>query len=585
MKRQDILGVATLSVIFALVYCSPWIVFGENSYVRIHDGLDSLIGWHTVMSHEGLWFALNEAPVVPMHVGGAPRVSLPSELSLTTALFAILDPYQAYVAQQIIIRILAFTGIALLTLEVVPPKHTARLWLAIAGGLCYASVPFWGWTGASAGAGWVAYSVLRLWKGRTPLLSYLALALYPFMSSIVLTGVFVVGSLWVFAAWSAWIRYRRKQMFTAALITTLAHIIADYRLFLFLFNPIFVPHRIEFVIGHTDLSGSISAFLGDLLGTAPGIQSLQSPITIRLILLALLVACTTALLKTLAPNSTTSRKIIGYIFVEKDLWVAFFVTVAAIFLISTTYAFWEWSGSQIVRENIPILNMVNMSRGIYFHPLLWSFAFVLFLALLTVRMNKSFAYVIIGVMTLIQLRIAASSHEYIVERRQSGITYSQFIATELFSQITDKLSMDRTNVTVASIGIHPSVLHVNHFHTADAYLGLYPLEYKHKFRELVYPEFSRNQDLLSYFDGWGSRAYIFSAEMMCPRNGAVCTADDGSRIERLAIEGRALAEFGIDYLFASTPIGNSSEIGLTDLGTFRHPDSAWAITVYRTQPY
>ena len=582
MKCKPLVALTLIGVVFALIYCSPWIIFGEDSFVRIHDSLDSLMGWHTVMSREGLWFAANDALVVPIGVGGMPRVALPSELSLTTLLFAVLDPYRAYIAQQVIMRILAFTGIALLTLEVIPREHPRRLWLAIAGGLCFASIPFWGWTCASAGAGWVAYAVLRLWKGRNPKLSYLALAIYPFMSSIVLTGMFVVGFLWVLAFWSAWISHQMKQTLTASIVTTLAHIIADYRLFLFLLNPAFVPHRTEFATGTTDFRSSIFSLIFDFLGIAPGVPSLQSPIIVTLTLFVLMIGFASVLIKIVAPQSALSERLNISCFVEKKLWITFLLTLFAIFLFSTIYSFWQWTGSAFIREYIPLLKIVSLSRVIYFHPLIWSFAFILCLALLTVRLNRSFASLLIGGVTLGQLFTAAVSHEYVVERRQSGVTYAEFIATELFDQITSDLSIDRSNFIVASVGFHPSVLQVNRFHTADFYLSNYPLEYKHKFRELVYPEFSRREDLLSYFDDWGSRAYIFSAEMMCPRNGAICTASNNSRIEQLAIDGQQFAEFGIDYLFASTPIGNSSELGLIDLGTFQNSSSAWAITVYKT---
>lgn len=582
--RHDHYIVYIFGIIFSLIYISPWILNGESAFVRIHDSLDSLIGWHTVMAREGIWFATNDARVVPMHVGGAPRVSLPTEISLTPLLFALLEPYWAYVAQQLIIRLLAFSGIALVVLEIVPRTHPVRLLVAVAAGMAFAAVPFWAWTGSSAGVGWVGYAVVRLWRGKAPQLSYLVLALYPLISSIVLTGMYLVGLMAVLAGLALWTSPQPLRHVYAALITTLAHVVAEYRLFLFLFDPSFIPHRVEFVVGHTDFDAATAAFARDFTGTASGVASLQYPLVLALTL-AVAVLC---LLIGVAAKMAPRAALVQWLKLdssERTLAFLLCTTLLAIVMFSLVYAYWEWSGSQIIRDHVPLLNMLNMSRGIYFHPFLWSLAFAICLALLTSRTNRVAGVALVVALTGGQIVVAVPSHEYLTERRYSGITYRQFIASEMFDTIAWELGIDRSSAVAAAIGIHPSVLQANGFRTADAYLGLYPLEYKHRFRELVYPEFARNSDVLSYFDGWGSRAYIFSAEMMCPRNGAICKADDGARIERLEIHADAFADFGIDYLFSGTVIGNAADLGLADLGTFRHPDSAWAITVYGTRGY
>lgn len=582
--RRINLTIIVLGVIFSFIYVSPWVLKGEDAFVRIHDSLDSLNGWHTVMAREGIWFAPNDAQVVPMHVGGAPRVSLPTEISLTPLLFVLFDPYWAYIAQQFIIRMLAFSGIALVVLEIVPRTHPIRFSVAVAAGMAFAAVPFWAWTGSAAGVGWVAYAVLRLWRGKAPTLSYLVLALYPLISSLMLTGMYIVGLMWVLAALAIWKSPRPLRHFYAALITTVGHIVAEYRLFLFLINPGFVPHRAEFVIGHYDLNAATAAFVNDFMGMASGVPSLQYPLVFILALAVCLLGLAIWVGGLAGPRAATVQWL-RLDSAERTLIVLLGASLAASATFSFMTAFWEWTGTQLVRDHVPLLNMVSLQRGIFFHPFLWSFAFAICLALLTARAKRVAGMALVAVLTAGQMFVAARSHEYRTERKQSGITYRQFIATALFESIVRELSIDRSRAVAVAIGIHPSVLQANGFWTADAYLALYPLAYKHRFRELVYPEFARNKDVLSYFDDWGSRAYVFSAEMTCPRFGAVCKADDGARIERLAVHSDAFAAFGIDYIFSGTIIGNAAEIGLADLGTFRHPDSAWAITVYSTRGY
>ena len=177
--------------------------------------------------------------------------------------------------------------------------------------------------------------------------------------------------------------------------------------------------------------------------------------------------------------------------------------------------------------------------------------------------------------------MATRYHEFIVERDHSGITFSRFFAKPLFDRIASEVDIDRGRAVVASIGMHPSIAQFNGFKTVDAYLPLYPFTYKHRFRHMMIHEFSRDPEVLSYFNGWGSRVYMFLAEVKCPRLDTSCTADKQHVAASLQVSLRTMRDFGIDYLFSVVTIGNAEEIGLVDRGTFRDPASAWAVTVYQ----
>ena len=75
---------------------------------------------------------------------------------------------------------------------------------------------------------------------------------------------------------------------------------------------------------------------------------------------------------------------------------------------------------------------------------------------------------------------------------------------------------------------------------------------------------------------WVSRFYFFSAEMMCPRNGAVCHKSAPQVIKH----DNATRELGVKTFFVST-ISNATELGLRSMGTYSTVGSPWIITVYR----
>lgn len=563
-----------------LIYISPWLIYGEDSYVRIHDGLDSNIIWHTLTAREKIWFAPNGALVAPVFVGGAPRVSFPSELKVITLLFAVFEPYWAYISHQFVIRLIAFSGLAFLVLEFTPGQIRNRLWIAAGAGTAFAIVPFWAWTGASAGIACVALACWRLWAGKGLVLPFLLLAAYPFVSSIALGGMFIVGFVWLFAIWSVFARHRTLVILAAALVLTVAQIVAEYRLFLFLAYPDFASHRLEFALNNTNLRYALWAFLGDFFRDASGIKSLQYPVVLSATVLSLLWMALTVSARLLHNrNPLIEKLVLSKREVRFAVWLVVALVACATF--SAFVVLWEWPGSQLIKAKIPILKQLNLARTNYLNPFAWSLVFALCMILLTGRLSRRLGLAVIGMLVGSQMMVAARHHEFAVERDHSGITFSQFFATPLFERIATELEIDRKTTIVASIGMHPSIAQYNGFKTADAYLPLYPFTYKHRFRHMMIHEFTRDPEVLSYFNGWGSRVYMFLSEVRCPRMDTSCTAEKEHFATSVQVSLRTMKNFGIDYLFSVATIGNAEEIGLVDRGTFRDPSSAWAVTVYQ----
>ena len=111
----------------------------------------------------------------------------------------------------------------------------------------------------------------------------------------------------------------------------------------------------------------------------------------------------------------------------------------------------------------------------------------------------------------------------------------------------------------------------------DAYSTNYPLEYKYQFRKVIEKELEKSTNLKSYYDNWGSRCYIFSAELDTKfQNGK----DENIVLENLEINTDVLKELGCNYIFSAVEIKNARDINLTLLNNFTTDTSKIEIYVY-----
>lgn len=136
--------------------------------------------------------------------------------------------------------------------------------------------------------------------------------------------------------------------------------------------------------------------------------------------------------------------------------------------------------------------------------------------------------------------------------------------------------MQKDEYVVGSLGMEPIIAAVNGFNTVDGYANNYPLEYKHRFRNIIAAELEKDDDLRAYFDEWGNRCYLFSSEI----GTAMQTRENNNSISNLAFNTTAMAEMGCKFVFSAVEIENHAALGWTHLFTTEHETSAWIIRVY-----
>lgn len=158
-------------------------------------------------------------------------------------------------------------------------------------------------------------------------------------------------------------------------------------------------------------------------------------------------------------------------------------------------------------------------------------------------------------------------------------TVKQFYAEDLFAQIKQYISLPQEQYRVASIGIHPAIAQYNGFYTLDTYNNFYPLSYKHQFRKIMTKELAKNKSIRNYFDHWGGRCYIFTAQL--GKRGQMVQKNSKLHLKHLELNTDVFKEMGGRYIFSAVPIDNAFENHLALDKEFVSKTSVWKIYLYK----
>jgi hypothetical protein len=244
-------------------------------------------------------------------------------------------------------------------------------------------------------------------------------------------------------------------------------------------------------------------------------------------------------------------------------------------LISIFYGFWKSELIAPLRENISLLKEFNLARFHWLHPLFWylCFGLSLFIILDNIKGRKALTYAVFSIAVMQVLFVGIRNHEVLTSENKHGISYNAYFSSELFKEVDNYIHTPKENYRVLSLGLSPTILAYNGFNTYDFYIQLYPLARKKEFRAATLNQLSKNQELLSYFDNWGNRLYLFTPEI---GKDYLSPAKDLS-ISNIAIDKTALRQNNVQYLISKTPINS----GLTFLKKFTAPNSHWDIYLYK----
>lgn len=548
---KDIYYWICLVVIFA--YLAPYGVPSLQKF-HIHDNLDSNYVWYKLLIDTSTIFASSNYRI-PEILNGIPRSALPSEFDAIVWLYYYLGPVGAYVSNRILVTVVAFVGMYhLLVNHVIRDEADEHIALGVS--LCFSILPFYPLAGLSIAGMPVLFNAILNFKNRRGVWTdWLWLVIYPFYSSLVWCGFFVIASVWAWWLYSSLVERRISKIYLPLITYTLISAIFNYRMIGdFLFKS-YVSHRIEFA--STGDAGIMLAIWETFKLATYGdfnTYSLQTLIIIPTVVLSFF--------KYKSLNLRIDRL---------HLYLVIFLVVTSLW-----YGMNLWDGLASYKSYLFGMIPIQLQRFYWLHPVIW---FVLFAISLSLLRKSHIKRNIIIIIISVQIIYSFAWHELF--RNRSKPTVSEFFAEEQFNSVARHIGESKDSYKVASLGIHPSIAQFNGFSTLDGYFVSYPLDYKKSFRVIIAGELNRSVELRTYFDNWGSRIYLFSKDLK--DNGKYVMNRSGNTflVKELNYDLDAFRALGGRYIISAVRIDPSINTHLLLDRIFKDDNSAWDLYLYK----
>ncbi len=549
---------ATRLIIFALLvialYLSPLFLLQENAHIRVHDNLDSNLAWYKILARSGQLFGDVDA-VIPQIINGVPRNTFGTEYSIIVWLYAWFPTMTAYAISQALTRVVAFIGMYLLLKKHLLPGEKWTF-LQIGTSLAFALTPFWP-SGmlSTLGMPLALWAFLNIRNGEGTKKDYIVLTLIPFYASIVLGFFFFLSAMGIF--WLVDVvrgkGWNLRFLLSIAYMTVI-FMMVEYRLvYSFLFSTE-LNSRDEYFHASLPLWRVIRLTFKNYLLGHTHVMTVHGLFILPITFIAL------------------------YFVYTKKQWKQeklFVFLVALSFLLSLWYAFWFYKGWLPLTKKFHFMDTFNFARYHFLRPLVIYAGFALALRIISLQ-GPSWARVAKWI-TIAQILLLCLFNDEIIYQKKP--TVKEFFAEELFTEIKEHIGEEPENYRVASIGIHPAISQYNGFYTLDTYNNFYPLTYKHQFRKIIEVELAKNKTIRKYFDQWGGRCYLFTAQL---GKKYMIKKDSKRKLANLQLNTTVFKEMGGQYILSALPITNSEEIQLTLDKVFESKSSAWKIYLYKT---
>lgn len=546
----------------------PHLWLGENTFILIHDHLDSSAAWAKVIAEGGYLFAHPLSSVEPI-MGGQERWLFGKPFNIYYLLFAVFSPLTAIVANETLQRTIAFLGMFLLARRHLLRGTAGMTPAAAFAAAAYSALPFWPGGGIDVAATPLILSAFLDARARVHLFSAFVLA---FLSGL-FVNAFAMGIFIVTALGLVWLRdfvIEPRRSFGPAfgflLLFCCVQFAGDYQMvYVALSGFVEATNRDEIVPQTFSFSQSLAAsvrnFIAGQYHATPGQRNIILPLAVVILALSLGFA----------------RRLDGVAVLRNRLllWMGAAAATALI------YGFWRFLPVQAVWQSLG-LPYINLTRFHWLQPMIWACVFTLSLgviAILDTRKHVVWPMLLVVALSLGQTFNVLAMSDRRLEARLNNITFAEFVSAPLFDMIRAELDGRYDDYRVASIGLHPSIAQMNGFRTVDGYMALYPLHYKRQFRTIMAEELARNDQLRRYFDDWGSRAYIFSADTWA-RCGGLCTEAKAPESIELGFDAEAFLSLGGRFLFSVAEIENAREKKLSLRNVFSHDASPWRIHIY-----
>ncbi|MEO0082223.1 MAG: DUF6044 family protein [candidate division WOR-3 bacterium] len=565
-RTQLIIGFATLVLV---LYLLPMVVLWDDSHIRIHDNLDSTVPSLTFLNRYLASPDSGSGLIEPFLRLGTPRIGYTRFLSVIGVLWVVLEPFAAYLVNDILVHIVAFVGMLLLLRRLFREQINSWVNEALLAGvaLCWAILPHHTAYGVSiAGQPLLFAAFFNFLRCRARIWDYAIVLFFPLYSSLATAGVFIVAVLALIFVVD-WVCNRRanRRFFVAVALLLAWYFVLNHRLiYEFFAGSGYVSHRTEFAQTSLTFSGALGLARENLVEGQDHAVSLHKYIFLLAVPIALFAGF----------RRNRSLK-----------WIL--VLLGATAAISAFRGLLQWNAMSFLPR------VFQFDRFYFLQPTIWYIIFALCLlmvASLDLGYFGSGKYYAVALLVF-QFQFVANSNRLrlndvdsivrkVMGRPPAGeMTYRGFFSEELFRDIAEFIGRPQSSYRVVSLGIFPAVAQYNGFYTLDGYRTSYPLWYKRAFRKIIEWELEKSPKWKEYFDTWGSRCYIFSSEL----DELMYTKQRRARVYNLELNTAALRALGGEYIISAVDIVNDWTNDLSLLGVFENDDSPWRIFLYRVR--
>ena len=544
-----------LPVIFAVIIVNtvPFLWLGEDGFVIIHDNLDSEISFLQVLKNAGALAPWNLSEIEQVF-NGLNAGYFATSGWLIRGLAAIMPVFRAYCVYSIIVRILGFLGAFLLSKFFLRDSFDKNVFWALLLSGVWASMSCYTIYGISMlGLPLAIWAILNLShdQKRVRNASVVVLCIYPFLSHFAFSGVFIPGLIFLSAISQLGNRAGLRLIFRALFLMLLCTVVAHFAMFYTYFLGE-VTHRVERLYFHSgfDVLAAFKKSFSALIFGQYHVGNVFNP--------SLLIA-TLIWLGRHPKQSSVLR------YLSLGLLVCSLAFGFGLFL------------QQKLSSMVPLINVFQLSRVYQFVPIL-SLGIAIFFVQSNLSLKlKSLIVIPFCIGTIMQNQELVQNWKAMISGDEVECSFREFYMIDAFQKADLIIGRSKEEFRVISLGIHPAVAQFNGFFTLDSYQNLYPLEYKHRWGEIMKEELKKDSELEGYFNHWGSRCYAFSAELGMPSSYAEKNWSSVV-VENWAIDFDKLYHEGCRFIFSKAEINlaNHPELFFMD----EIPSSKSVLLVY-----
>ncbi len=558
------LGIAALSLVQI-----PMLLLGTDSIVPYHDQLDGEIIAYIYQAK----YLFSGKNIIPEFLNGVPKTALTPPAPLAVIFFRFFPAFTAYTVLQIMGQLIAFSGMFFLL-----KRRIKNIYISFLCSCLYAFLPFLPVYGlAQFGIPMLLLCFDNLYRKEKITISYVYIVFYSAMSSLVLIGFtwLIIGVFFTIHTLSAKSIRRHKFLLFAFIIMLIVYLAENFSLIIQLFDSksTFLSHKDSYVIEGTDFVTELSKIFTSSSYYVNDFHIWIVPIASVALILPILV-------KRRLANDT--RQYVRWLI----------IILSAILSVYILAALWNTSFIVSIRRHFGALKAFRFERILWCTPALWYIALAISLSIFVTLKEKAarLSSLVLSIIVVLSLcwncfksTTIKPCIQTLLQPEYNALSWSDYMALGVMEQVETFIETKENKTIdeykVASLGIDPCAALYHGFYCVDGYSNNYPLSYKQTFREIIAPELLKSEYLTAYYDDWGNRCYLYSAEFP-----AYFTIGKGmAYYKELQLNTAALKAIGCDYILSAAYIFSADEMNLTLLNDtpLETENSYYGIYVYK----